>query len=46
MNNKDILITYAKGMIIRSGIKESNLRGILHGPVYLFSNEFIFIAIF
>ena len=28
-------------MIITSDIKESNFRGIVHGPVDIFSNEFI-----
>ena len=32
---------YAKGNIIKSGITDSSLRGILYGPVELFSKEFI-----
>ena len=33
----DILIIYASGTIIKSGIKVNNLNGILEGPVDLFS---------
>ena len=34
----DLLIIYASGIIIKSGIKDNNLNGILEGPVDLSSN--------
>ena len=35
------LIMYARGMIIKSGINDNKFRGILDGPVDLFSSELI-----
>ena len=35
----DILMIWAKGIIIKSGITDNIFRGILDGPVDLFSKE-------
>ena len=37
----DLLIIYASGIIIKSGIKVNNLNGILEGPVDLFPRALI-----
>ena len=39
------LIMYARGMIIKSSIKDNSFRGILVGPLYLFSSELIMSSI-
>ena len=38
----DLLIIYASGIIIKSGIKDNNLNGILEGPVDLSGPQLIF----
>ena len=43
--SNDILIMYARGMIIKSGINGNSFRGILVGPVDLFSRELIMSSI-